>query len=169
MWCDGEDNALESLIDFLDTAPGGVIQWEEGRFSELSRENATLGMEVIHQDLLRWLASAGFNSDLAPQLQSSFSGEGLRHVMCEQFHSLRNEQTREASKELAKGWMRMVNDVIWPMWLARDQDGRVRTAEEVGSLMEKNIALREEWFSQGGYPGVPMDYVLGWRLVHTSS
>ena len=121
-------------------------------------------MTKIKDDFLAWGQKAGFVNDIPRVLLSLFEKEGLKDCSRTEYHSLRDEETRNRSKDIARVWIREAFEVLLPIMSTKNDQGEPRSKEDILRVVKEKLDTMEDWFKSGGFPGLPLVFVLGRKL-----
>ncbi|KAL2059990.1 hypothetical protein VTL71DRAFT_9812 [Oculimacula yallundae] len=159
--------ALENVMELL--APGGYIQWDEWDFPSIQLPSAPPPVMQTLTDFLTFCTSLGFAADIASILHSELSQDSSidQHFLSKStWYSLKDEETKEKSRDVARVWWIGAVRSLWPIMLARNERGDVRSPEELGRVVQEKVVVMEEWFDQGGIPGIPLVVVCGKKMEY---
>ncbi|KAG4437423.1 hypothetical protein IFR05_007105 [Cadophora sp. M221] len=157
--------ALENVVELL--APGGYIQWDEWDFPSIQLPSAPPTVKQTLTDFLDFCISLGFAPDIASNLHSELSQDSTmdQHFLSKTtWYSLKDEATTEKSRDVGRVWWLGAVKSLWPIMLARKENGEMRDEGEIRRIVGEKVGIMEEWFNKGGIPGIPLVVVCGKRM-----
>ncbi|PVH74335.1 hypothetical protein DL98DRAFT_575679 [Cadophora sp. DSE1049] len=157
--------ALENVLELL--APGGYIQWDEWDFPAVQLPSASPAVKQTLTDFLDFCTALGFSRDIANALHSELSQDSTidQHFLSKTtWYSLKDEDTKERSRDVAREWWIGAVKSLWPVMLARTESGEVRPQNEVQRIVGDKVGIMEGWFAEGGIPGIPLVVVCGKKM-----
>ncbi|KAH7319071.1 hypothetical protein BKA65DRAFT_482595 [Rhexocercosporidium sp. MPI-PUGE-AT-0058] len=157
--------ALENVLELL--APGGYIQWDEWDFPSIQLPSATPTVKQTLADFLDFCTSLGFARDIASVLHGELWQDSSidQHILSKTtWYSLRDDETKERSRDVARVWWLGAVRSLWPIMLARKENGEAREEGEIRRIVGEKVGVMEEYFGQGGIPGIPLVVVCGKKV-----
>ena len=103
-------------------------------------------------------------NDIPRVLLSLFGKEGLKDCSRTEYHSLRDQETRNRSKDIARVWVREAFEVLLPIMSTKNDRGESRNKEDILRVVKEKLDTMEHWFKSGGFLGVPLVFVLDRKL-----
>ncbi|KAH6711725.1 hypothetical protein BKA61DRAFT_611486 [Leptodontidium sp. MPI-SDFR-AT-0119] len=157
--------ALENVVELL--APGGYIQWDEWDFPSIQLPSAPPTVKQTLTDFLDFCTPLGFARDIARNLHNELSQDSTidQHFLSKTtWYSLRDEETMERSRDVARVWWLGAVKSLWPIILARKENGEAREEGGIRRIVGEKVGIMAEWFNQGGIPGIPLVVVCGKKM-----
>ncbi|KAH7371769.1 hypothetical protein BKA64DRAFT_689469 [Cadophora sp. MPI-SDFR-AT-0126] len=157
--------ALENVLELL--APGGYIQWDEWDFPAVQLPSASPAVKQTLTDFLDFCDSLGFSRDISSILHSELSQDSTidQYFLSKStWYSLKDEETKERSKDVAREWWIGAAKSLWPIMLAKTKSGEARSPNEIRRITGEKVGVMKEWFAEGGIPGIPLVIVCGKKM-----
>jgi len=157
--------ALENVLELL--APGGYIQWDEWDFAGVQLPSASSAVKQTLTDFVDFSTSLGYSRDIASTLHSELSQDSTidQHFLSKtRWYSLKDEETKKMSKDVAREWWIGTVKSLWPIMLARTESGEIRQQSEIQRIVEEKMSIMEGWFAEGGVPGITLLVICGKKM-----
>lgn len=150
---ESQDERLDFIFTFKftlthqTTAPGGYIQWDEWDFPSIQLPSAPPTVKQTLTDFLDFCTPLGFARDIARNLHNELSQDSTidQHFLSKTtWYSLRDEETMERSRDVARVWWLGAVKSLWPIMLARKENGEAREEGEIRRIVGEKVGIMAE-------------------------